>query len=110
MKRIAMERALLTLMLLLAGSCLGCQETRFLTCQPRDPRVETKTYELVHDPFADESLGPDTFSRPRDFQQPRTEERKDLEVRSRSAAGAGLSTAMPANWSDPTRRYNVVRN
>ena len=107
----AMERRLLLLMLVVAGSSLGCQETRFLSCRPRDARVEAKTYELLHDPFPDESLGPDTFSRPRDFQDPRKDEFKDFDLRNRRAAGAALNPAVavqPGMWDDTSRRYNVV--
>ncbi len=105
-----MERRFLLLMLVVAGSGLGCMETRFLTCRPRDPRVEAKTYELLHDPFPDEAMGPDTFSRPRDFQDARTDEFKDFELRNRRAAGMSGTPMVtrPGMWDDTSRRYNVV--
>lgn len=65
--------------LLLVG-CIGPQETRWLTCNPRDLNVEARSYDS-HDPFADDSAGPDTFSRPRTFVEPRSDSRKSLNMR-----------------------------
>ncbi|MDP1797586.1 MAG: hypothetical protein Q8K78_08900 [Planctomycetaceae bacterium] len=65
--------------LFLAG-CIGPQETRLLTCTPRDLNVEARSYDS-HDPFADESSGPDTASRPRTFVEPRSDSRKALNMR-----------------------------
>jgi hypothetical protein len=95
----AMERRWMTLILVLAGSGLGCQETRFLSCRTRDPRVEARSYDL-HDPFPDESIGPETFSRPRAFEEPRTDERKTFELRNLQASRGVISPAHAAYW-DP---------
>lgn len=94
----AMERGWLALILMLAGSSLGCQETRFLSCGTRDPRVESRSYDL-HDPFPDESLGPETFTRPRAFQEPRTDERKTFDLRNLQAS-RGVIPPAQAYW-DP---------
>lgn len=95
---IAMERECLTLMLVLAASSLGCMETRFLSCQTRDPRVESRSYDL-HDPFPDESIGPETFSRPRTFQEPRSDNRKTFDLRNLQAS-RGVTPPVQAYW-DP---------
>ena len=105
----AMERRWLVLFLVVAGSGLGCQETRFLSWRPRNPRAEVVTYELAHDPFPDETIGPKTYSRPRAFEVPRSEEYKDLVWRNRRAAGtdAASQATEPGMWDD-SPRYNVV--
>ena len=106
----AMERRWLVLFLVVAGSGLGCQETRFLSWRPRDPRAEVLSYEVDHDPFPDESMGPKTYSRPRAFDEPRTEEYKDFIWRQRRAAGVDTALATePGMWDDTSPRYNVVR-
>lgn len=89
-----MDRGWLTLMLIVAGSGLGCQETRFLSCRTREPRVEARSYDL-HDPFPDETIGPETFTRPRAFQDPRSEERKSFDLRNIQAA-VGVNTPVQA--------------
>lgn len=69
-------------LLLIAGTggCVGPEETRFLSLQERDPRVESRSYDY-HDPFPDKHVGPDTYSRPRAFIDPRDDTRKTLDVR-----------------------------
>ncbi len=62
------------------AGCIGPQETRLLNCGTRDLNVEARSYDS-HDPFADESSGPDTFSRPRTFVEPRSDSRKALNMR-----------------------------
>ena len=94
----AMERGWLMLILVVAGSGLGCQETRFLSGRSRDPRVEARSYDL-HDPFPDEQMGPETFSRPREFQEPRSETRKTFDLRNLQAS-RGVIPPMQAYW-DP---------
>jgi len=64
---------------LLAG-CAGAPPTRFLICQARPSAIESKSWDL-HDPFPDESLGPDTITRPREFMVPRSDEQKSTEIR-----------------------------
>ncbi len=60
--------------------CMQTQETRFLSCIPRPPAVEARSYDL-HDPFADENAGPQTFTRPRAFTEPRKNTRKANDLR-----------------------------
>ena len=88
--RHAMERGRKVLVLVLAcgfglSGCLQTQETRFLSCVPRPSGVEARSYE-IHDPFADESVGPETFTRPRAFQEPRSDTRKSSDLRFLQAA------------------------
>jgi hypothetical protein len=47
--------------------------------------VERRAFEF-HDPFVIEDLGPETFTRPRTFQEPRGETRKDFDLRFLQAA------------------------
>ena len=133
----AMERRWLTLILLVVGCGPGCQETRFLSCRTRDPRVEARSYDL-HDPFPDEEMGPKTYSRPRMFQEPRSDTRKTYDLRNlqisrgltppaqaywdplgiNPAAGTPVQpiwrqprvpvAAQPGLWDDSLPRYNVV--
>lgn len=82
--------------LLFAGGCAG--ETRFLSLNPRPTSTERKAYE-IHDPFPDESAGPETFSRPRGFINPRTDERREFELRTIRSAAA--PTSAPYNYAGP---------
>ena len=91
----AMDRLIgLSLVLFLAGCC-GAPETRFLTLSPRSPAVESQSYNL-HDPFPDESAGPNTFTRPRAFMEPRSDTRKNLDLRYLKAA-----------YGFPQQRYSL---
>lgn len=65
---------------LIAGGCVGPYETRYLTLYQRAPSVEARSYE-AHDPFPNKMAGPDTYSRPRDFIDPRTDTRKNFDLR-----------------------------
>lgn len=94
----AMERGWHILILVAAAGSLGCQETRFLSCRPRDSSVESRSYD-VHDPFPDEDIGPDTFTRPRTFQVPRSDTRKSFDLRNLQAS-QGVSAPVQAYW-DP---------
>lgn len=62
--------------------CCGCSPytTRLPTFGFGPPLAEKRAYER-NDPFPNEELGPDTYTRPRGFVEPRTEERKSLEGR-----------------------------
>ena len=67
----------------LCGLC-GCTTTGpcqrlFAWCQ-RDVRNEARLYDL-HDPYPDCIAGPDTVTRPRDFVDPRTDSRRDYDLR-----------------------------
>jgi hypothetical protein len=99
----AKERGWWGMALVLAGSiglsgCMGAPETRFLSCIPRPPGVEARSYDL-HDPFPDESAGPETFTRPRAFQEPRSDTRKTNDLRFLQAT-QGLTPSTQAYW-DP---------
>ena len=75
-----MDRRWAILLWLGLGGCVGPEETRFLTCFQRPASVEARSYD-AHDPFADESAGPDTYTRPRAFVDPRTDTRKNQDFR-----------------------------
>lgn len=62
----------------------GCTTTSpcqrmFAGCR-RNLGLESKTYTL-HDPFPDELAGPDTATRPRAFEEPRSDTRRDFDLR-----------------------------
>ena len=68
----------------LAALCLqGCTSVRvpqfFNLCQ-RDLKTESRLYEF-HDPFPDEAAGPDTVTRPLAFDAPRSDTRRDFDLR-----------------------------
>jgi len=103
------------LLMAIASGCCGTQETRFLSWTPRPPDVEARSYN-IHDPFPDETAGPNTFTRPRTFIEPRTDTRKDFDLRFLKAANgfpqqrySVLDSATPARtvrneaplWRDP---------
>jgi hypothetical protein len=96
---LAMERLKLLLLLLLMTGC-GTPETRFLTWVPRAPAVEAQSYNL-HDPFPDEDAGPKTFTRPRAFLEPRSDTRKNLDLRFLKAA-YGFPQQRTATWEPAT--------
>ena len=100
----AMDRRWLALILFITGS-LGCQETRFISCRTRDPGVEARSYDL-HDPFPDESIGPETYSRPRAFEVPRTDERKAFDYRNLQSS-RGVTPSMQAYW-EPDRTTSTA--
>lgn len=95
---LAMERSIAVFLILFLIGC-GTPETRYLTCIPRPPSVESQSYDL-HDPFPDESAGPNTFTRPRTFMQPRTDTRKNLDQRLLKAA-YGFPTSKYTTWGPP---------
>jgi len=123
-------------MLVVACSgCIGPYETRYLSCIPRRPDVEARSYDW-HDPFPDERIGPETASRPRAFQEPRSDTRKNFDLRFLQAMHptAGTQLAPGPMWpgygnpglagtpfpppssapgpvaSSPWPNYNVVRS
>ena len=82
---------------------IGCRqpyEMRHLTCTTRPARVEARSFDS-HDPFADESAGPETFTRPRAFQEPRSDTRKTNDLRflqaMRDFSPRGTSLGDPVN-------------
>jgi hypothetical protein len=85
--------------------CVGPRETQLLTCAPRPPEMERRSYDY-HDPFPDEAIGPETSTRPRTFQDPRSDTRKSFDLRFLqtiypSAAGTpvGRGPAWPGRFS-----------
>ena len=96
----AMERLKSLMLLLLLAGCCGTQETRLLRCMPRNPAVEAQSYNL-HDPFPDEEAGPNTFTRPRAFMEPRSDTRKNLDLRYLKAA-YGFPQQRYSSWESPT--------
>lgn len=82
------------------AGCIGPQETRLLTCNMRDLNVEARSYDS-HDPFADENSGPDTFSRPRSFVEPRSDSRKALNMRQLAAMYPNAGNTMFARGPQP---------
>ncbi|OYW24454.1 MAG: hypothetical protein B7Z55_02130 [Planctomycetales bacterium 12-60-4] len=68
------------LVLGVGGGCIGPEETRYLSFYQRAPDVEARSYDY-HDPFPDESAGPDTYTRPRSFSEPRSDTRKNVDLR-----------------------------
>ena len=90
---------------LLTVSVTGCSSVRspqfYNLCQ-RDLTKESRLYEF-HDPFPDESAGPNTVTRPNGFSVPRSNTRSDFDLRmlySMSSSGNGMlasSKPFPAN-------------
>lgn len=71
-------RTLLLTALLFGGGCLS-PFVRYPSILPGS--LESQSQELPrHDPFADKTLGPDTFTRPRDIDLQRSEPRRSREV------------------------------
>jgi hypothetical protein len=75
--------------------CINPFNTRLPTLDTPPAPVEKRSYS-IHDPFPDEVLGPDTMTRPRGFNEPRSETRQALESR----ALLGLDRPSPANSFD----------
>ena len=73
------------MMTLALAGCVGPRETQYLSCIPRPPQVEARSYDY-HDPFPDENAGPETVTRPRSFVEPRTDTRKNYDLRFLQAA------------------------
>lgn len=71
--------------------CINPYNTRLPTVATPPPPVEKRSYD-IHDPFPDEQLGPETYTRPRGFDEPRAEPRKILEGRSLLGLPPGSST------------------
>jgi len=93
-----MERSKLVIFLLLIAGC-GSPETRLLSWYPQPASLEAKLYDL-HDPFPERDAGPDTYSRPRDFLEPRSDSQKSLNLRKLKAM-RGFAPAQQAGWGHP---------
>lgn len=102
MKR-AMERGAIIFGVMLA---VGCQETRYVSCVPRRPDVEAASYKF-NDPFPDDTIGPKTFSRPRDFDVPRTDTRKTFDYYHKVPEGPATGPQSQAYWNRG-RRGTVI--
>ncbi len=78
--------------------CINPNNTRLPTVGTPPSAVEQRSYS-VHDPFPDEDLAPNTFSRPREFDRPRDEPRKILE--SRALLGLDPPPCPPNSFNYP---------
>lgn len=66
--------------ILACAGCISPRDTQFLSWYARPVNVEARAFEY-HDPFPDESAGPDTATRPHAYREPRSDTRKELELR-----------------------------
>lgn len=86
------------------AGCVGPEETRYLSYFQRAPDVESRSYDW-HDPFPDEMVGPDTATRPRTFLEPRSDTRKNFDLRFLQAmhptAGKTQFAAVPRGPARP---------
>ncbi|RMG36843.1 MAG: hypothetical protein D6725_09960 [Planctomycetota bacterium] len=80
----------------LAGLAAGCYAPHIEIphAPPKPVDVERRAF-LQHDPFTDSWLGPDTETRPREYDRPRTPTRRDLEVRELYAKPPGRERSAP---------------
>ncbi len=74
--------------------CVTPFNTELPQVAPTPPPIERAKYRL-HDPFADEDAGPDTFTRPPSFQEQRAEPRRTLEGRTMLGADPFLGPTLP---------------
>ncbi|MFH5805830.1 hypothetical protein [Alienimonas sp. DA493] len=81
----------------LCGATLGCNPfaTRLPTPGPLPPTYIEGPSQERFDPYADEDMGPETFTRPTDFQTGRDETRTLLENRRAPAPPAGQGPLEP---------------
>ncbi len=94
----------LAAMVTLLGGCLSTYTTRMPSLNlfnHQNPEIEKRSYE-IHDPYPDESIGPETITRPRAFNIQRTEERKTFEQKAFGNNGIPHGTAAPRL---PTSQY-----
>jgi hypothetical protein len=87
-----------------AAGCITPWNTRLPTLQPVIPAVERRAAE-IHDPYAVPDLGPETQTRPPNFVEPRSEQRRLIEGRMlRDALPGGVPAAPalpPSAWQYP---------
>jgi hypothetical protein len=77
--------------------CITPWNTRLPTLDPGIPAVERRMYE-IHDPYPEQDLGPDTQTRPRYFEEPRSQPRRLLEgrmLRDLGPSGVPTTPAVP---------------
>jgi len=89
-----MRYGLLAGLLLVSGGCLSAPETRMPEIWPRHPVPEVLRFH-AHDPFADQRLGPDTHTRPRDMDRPRSLARQMMEQQAAHGSALGRSRTVP---------------
>jgi hypothetical protein len=101
----AMDRSIgLALLLALTGCNTAVMRLPSWHTVPSDVEARSYTY---HDPFPDEVAGPQTFNRPRVFDEPRTDTFKDYAKRNiRAAYGIPHNAVVLDTWgSTPTVQY-----
>lgn len=75
-----------------------------------DPRIESQRMRQF-DPFALDDLGPETFTRPRDFDEPRNKARRAKEaqyLRGMPAPSTYQQPAVPGTSSRPKQYHQAV--
>ena len=77
-----------------ATGCVTPFNTELPQVAPTPSPIERAKYRL-HDPFADEDAGPDTFTRPPSFQEQRPEPRRTLAGRTMLGADPFLAPTLP---------------
>lgn len=80
----------------LSGGCLVNPQTRLPQPLPRSPQAEQRSFQ-IHDPFASTELGPDTGTRPRAMDLPRTEAHRAMKQRAAHGGTPSRSFTVP-NW------------
>lgn len=98
----AIPRLLLACPLLLLVGCWSPLNTRFPQPYVTDPRAEGMSYRF-HDPFPDNSIGPETATRPPSYMDQRSLERRAAE--NRMLRGYNLEGA-PAGPAPPRTSYD----
>lgn len=87
--------------------CLNPMTTRLPEIAPRDTRVELRSL-ARHDPFPDPDLGPDTFARPRGFENERPQPRRLYEERLLQGQQPEFARPMPSMPGAAREYPNVV--
>ena len=90
--------------LLLTTGCLSPKTTRLPSVVPGYPQVEKRAFER-HDPFPDQSAGPETHNRPLGFETQRSVPRRDMEERILQRLRPKFAPPIPrmpaASWKYP---------
>jgi hypothetical protein len=94
------------LLSVLVSGCLNPQTTRFPTWRTQFPSAENESYER-QSPFPDPDLGPDTEAVPRDYDRPRSLERRAAEQRLLQGVPVGPES-VPRGVPEGRRDYNNV--
>ena len=80
--------------LVFSGGCLVNPQTRLPQPMPRSTQAEQRSYQ-IHDPFASSELGPETGTRPRAMDVPRTEAHRAMEQRAAHGGTPSRSFTVP---------------